>query len=66
MSVQDQSRALMVRHHQMIKNRQQSMLSRTAAALGIPAEVANLSNHTRGEDYPNSGSGYDRSNVGLS
>lgn len=66
MSVQDQARALMVRHHHMIKNRQQTMLSRTAAELGIPSEVANLANHTKGETYPAADGGYDRSNVGLS
>lgn len=38
MSTQDQARALMMRHHQMVKNRQQSMLKRTAAELGLTAD----------------------------
>ncbi|MCU0525090.1 MAG: hypothetical protein MUF72_09720 [Elainella sp. Prado103] len=43
MSTQDQARALMMRHHQMIKNRQQSMLRRTAAEVGM----------TAGDEYQN-------------
>lgn len=39
MSTQDQARALMMRHHQMIKNRQQSMLSRAAAEVGLEADA---------------------------
>ena len=39
MSTQQQARALMMRHHQMIKNRQQSMLERAAAEIGV--DVAN-------------------------
>ncbi|WLT37741.1 hypothetical protein NON20_18725 [Synechocystis sp. B12] len=38
MSTQQQARALMMRHHQFIKNRQQSMLSRAAAEIGVEAE----------------------------
>ena len=34
MSTQDQARALMMRHHHVVKNRQQSMLSRAAAEIG--------------------------------
>ena len=35
MSTQQQARALMMRHHQFVKNRQQSMLSRAAAEIGV-------------------------------
>ncbi|MBK4729216.1 hypothetical protein JJD41_04865 [Oxynema sp. CENA135] len=35
MSLQDRARALMMRHHHMIKNRQQSMLCRSAEEVGI-------------------------------
>ena len=35
MSTQEQARALMMRHHHIIKNRQQSMLNRTAAEVGL-------------------------------
>lgn len=40
MSIQDQARALMVRHRQMIRNREQSMLSRKATEIGMPTETA--------------------------
>lgn len=35
MSTQEQARALMMRHHHLLKNRQQSMLSRAAAEVGL-------------------------------
>ncbi|MCU0551131.1 MAG: hypothetical protein MUC48_17425 [Leptolyngbya sp. Prado105] len=61
MSIQDQARALMVRHRQMIRNREQSMLTRQANEVGMPSESAQVmqSNHGSTENY-------DRSNVGLS
>lgn len=37
MSTQEQARALMMRHHHIIKNRQQSMLNRTASEVGLDA-----------------------------
>ena len=42
MSTQDQARALMVRHQHLLKNREQSMLSRAAAEVGMPAESATV------------------------
>ncbi|MBD1936441.1 hypothetical protein [Microcoleus sp. FACHB-68] len=41
MSTQDQARALMMRHQHQIKNRQQSMLSRSAAEVGLDATQVN-------------------------
>ena len=38
MSTQDQARALMMRHSHMVKNRQQSMLARSAAEVGLDAD----------------------------
>lgn len=38
MSTQQQARALMMRHQHAIKNRQQSLLSRAAAEIGLEAE----------------------------
>lgn len=35
MSTQEQARALMMRHHHLVKNRQQSMLNRAAAEVGL-------------------------------
>jgi hypothetical protein len=64
MSTQDQARALMMRHHQMIKNRQQSMLSRAAAEVGI--DDAEYQSRIQGK-FPGSFSAdYDRSNASLS
>lgn len=38
MSTQQQARALMMRHQHAIKNRQQSLLSRAAAEIGLEVE----------------------------
>ncbi len=35
MSTEQQARALMMRHHHAVKNRQQSMLGRSASEIGI-------------------------------
>ncbi|MEG4941191.1 hypothetical protein [Microcoleus sp. F4-D5] len=37
MSTQEQARSLMMRHQHLVKNRQQSLLSRTAAEVGLDA-----------------------------
>jgi hypothetical protein len=67
MSAQDQARALMMRHHHMIKNRQQSMLGRTAAEIGMPPEeAAQYWNHIQGKPHPSFRASYDRSNASLS
>lgn len=58
MSAQDQARALMMRHHHNIKNRQQSMLSRTAAEVGLEADDY----WTNIQGKPINGQVYDRSN----
>jgi len=44
MSTQDQARALVVQHQHLLKNREQSMLSRAAAEVGMPAEFATVRN----------------------
>jgi hypothetical protein len=67
MSTQDQARALMMRHHHMIKNRQQSMLSRTAAEVGMtPDEVGDFWNHIQGKPHPSFSKSYDRSHSTMS
>jgi hypothetical protein len=60
MSIQDQKRALMVRHRQMIRNREQSMLTRQANEIGMPSESAQVVNN-KATDIK----GSDRSNIGL-
>ncbi|MBN8563983.1 MAG: hypothetical protein J0L70_25955 [Leptolyngbya sp. UWPOB_LEPTO1] len=62
MSIQDQARALMVRHRQMIRNREQSMLTRQASEVGMPSESAQVMQSNHHGNIEN----YDRSNVGLS
>lgn len=66
MSTQEQARALMMRHHHLIKNRQQSMLGRTAAEVGLPIEGGEYWNHIQGKPHPSFVSSYDRSNASLS
>jgi len=62
MSTRDQARALMIRHHQMIKNRHQSMLSRAAAEVGLDA--IDYESHIQGK--PLNVDDYDRSHASLS
>ena len=65
MTTQDQARALMVRHHHMIKNRQQTMLTRSMVEAGIPAESLQSRNTIQGKPYA-AQAAYDRSAVALS
>ncbi len=65
MSTQQQARALMMRHHRMIKNRQQSMLERTAAEIGVEVDSEYWST-IQGKPYSNSRKIYDRSHVSMS
>jgi hypothetical protein len=66
MSTQDQARALMMRHHQMIKNREQCLLSRAAAEMGLVGESAQFWNHIQGKPHPSFRATYDRSHASLS
>lgn len=66
MSAQDRARALMTRHHQMIKNRQQAMLGRTLGEAGMPSEVPESWNSIQGKPYAASQVSYDRSRSSLS
>ncbi|HIK26947.1 MAG: hypothetical protein N3E45_09625 [Oscillatoriaceae bacterium SKW80] len=64
MSAQDQARALMSRHHHLIKNRQQSLLARSAAEVGI--EVDDYWTHTQGKPSASYRVTYDRSHSTMS
>ncbi len=66
MSTQEQARALMMRHHHLIKNRQQSMLGRTAAEIGLDIDTGEYWNHIQGKPHPSFRASYDRSNASLS
>jgi hypothetical protein len=64
MSTQEQARALMMRHHHLIKNREQSMLSRAAAEIGL--EGVDYWNHIQGTPHPTFSNNYDRSHSSMS
>ncbi len=66
MSTQEQARALMMRHHHYIKNRQQSMLGRTAAEVGLDINSTDYWTHVQGKLEPTFRANYDRSNASLS
>ncbi len=63
MSTQEQARALMMRHHHLVKNREQSMLKRAAAEVGLETDYWN---HIQGKPHPSFRSDYDRSSASLS
>lgn len=65
MSAQQKARALMNRHHHNVKHRQQSLLTRTAAEIGVDVD-SNYWSNIQGK--PNSGFSqtYDRSDAALS
>jgi len=65
MSIQEKSRALMVLQYQQVKNRQQSMLMRSAQELGLPEELANYWNPTQGRIDQTMRTIYGSSGVGL-
>lgn len=66
MSTQEQVRALMMRHRHLIKNREQCMLSRAAAEVGMPAESAHFWNHIQGKPQASAAASYDRSHAAMS
>jgi hypothetical protein len=66
MSTEQQARALMMRHHHLVKQREQSMLSRSAAEVGMPAESSSFWNHIQGKPHPTFSKTYDRSHSTMS
>lgn len=64
MSTENQARSLMMRHHQMVKNRQQSMLNRTATEVGM--EDTHYWGHIQGKPQPSLQASYDRSHATMS
>jgi len=66
MSIQDKSRALMVRQHQQVKNRQQSMLMRAAQEIGLPEETSHYWNPIQGKIEPTTRMIYGSSNAAMS
>jgi hypothetical protein len=64
--MEERARALMVRHYQLIKNRQQSLLERTSEELGLPGEISHYWNPIQGKIDPIARQTYDRSNATMS
>ncbi|MBD2484818.1 hypothetical protein [Planktothrix sp. FACHB-1365] len=63
MGTQDQARSLMMRHHQMIKNRQQSLLNRVSDEVGTePGDCTMI----QGKPNSNATNNYGRSNATMS
>lgn len=65
-SVEEQARALMMSHHTWIKNREQSLLGRAAAEVGLDADAAKFWNHIQGKVHPTFRNNYDRSRATMS
>jgi hypothetical protein len=66
MSTENQARALMMRHHHNIKNRQQSMLGRAAAEIGLEINGSEYWGNIQGKPYSSFRQTYDRSGASLS
>jgi hypothetical protein len=55
----------MQRHHHLVKNRQQSLLSRVNSEIGMPGEL-NYRGHIQGKPSSDARRSYDRSGSALS
>ena len=66
MSIETKARALLSRHHQMIKNREQSMLLRTVEEMGLDVDVTRYHSHIQGKTPSNFGQAYDRARITMS
>lgn len=65
MSIQAQARSLFMRHHQMVVNREKSMLARTAAEIGVEIDPKYHS-HIQGKTVSEFNTVYDRSGASMS
>ena len=66
MSIQTQARALMSRHHQIIRKREQSMLVRAVADIGMDVDVTRYHSHIQGKTPANFSKVYDRDHAAMS
>lgn len=66
MSVQQKARALMSRHHQLIRNREQSMLLRSGGEIGLEFDVTSYHSQIQGMTPNNFSESYDRSRTAMS
>ncbi|MDG2991694.1 DUF4278 domain-containing protein [Candidatus Synechococcus calcipolaris G9] len=60
------SRSLMMAHHQMIKNREQSLLTRLVNEMGVPVDASHYWNQIQGKINPGFRISYDRSHATMS
>ncbi|UBF26748.1 DUF4278 domain-containing protein [Kovacikia minuta CCNUW1] len=65
-TIQEKARHLMMNHHRTVKNRQQVLLSRSAAEVGLTANLSSYWNHIQGKIHPSFWATYDRSHTSLS
>ena len=66
LTVQNMARSLMTSHHKWIKTRQQALLSRSAAEVGLSTDAAHYWNHIQGKVHPSFRRSYDRSHASFS
>lgn len=66
MSAHSQARALMIRHRQVAKNRQQSMLNRAAAEIGMETKNNDYWTQIQGKPYADFRETYSRSGATMS
>jgi len=65
MNMQNQARAQMMRHTKLIRNRQQSMLERSAADIGLDVETIHCTS-IQGKPSSAARLSYDRSTASMS
>ncbi|MEM8640352.1 MAG: hypothetical protein AAGG51_16285 [Cyanobacteria bacterium P01_G01_bin.54] len=66
MNTQNQARAMMMNHTKAVRNRQESLLSRAAAEMGLDINPAEYRNSVQGKPSSAARRGYDRSGAALS
>lgn len=67
LTIQDRARSLMMNRHRSVKRRQQAMLSRLDAEVGISAdEASRFWNHIQGQVHPSFWATYERSHATIS
>jgi hypothetical protein len=66
MSIQTKAHALLCNHHQMIKNREPSMLLRTVEEMGLDVDVTRYHSYIQGKTPSNFSQAYDRARVTMS
>lgn len=66
MSTQEQARALMMRHYNLVRNRQLSMLERVGEEVGLKGEVSQYWQPIQGKIDPSNRELCDRSHASMS